>query len=468
MPKVLSVESPLEKLTPSPGSTKPIFLNWPVDDPTIVSGDLLDSYDLDQYSLIFWDPLQFSYDHGFRVDDRDISVTQYVSFSQSELLNYFSKTKSVSGQLTRLLQRGGIIVIRSTIPRSFIKVKKSTKAGIRDYTESVIPAFSWIEDLIGKYSIHYFHTRSLKFLRNNSSLEDEFGSAPIVCMQSLTSIERGRIEVIASTGATSKSAAISRVMFEEYPGQIYFVPQFIISDEHRHLINAFGRIQTGDEMEMVLPSWLPHYETVLKEYSPYAQKIHQIEDEIQMLTQQKRVLENQQDNFTRFVNLLFESEAPLTQIVSEALTDIGFYRTAATSGHDKRTFKMVMEDQSYQRVIVRVSDTQDGPVSLDELYALKKSVESTKGRSKPKGILVSNASRTTPPERRQNWFDDECVTKCRNLNYCLLTTHELFYLVCLVESRRDSKLIDIIKSSLVEDILACNKQYTLDRKKYGA
>ena len=118
-------------------------------------------------------------------------------------------------------------------------------------------------------------------------------------------------------------------------------------------------------------------------------------------------------------------------------------------------------------MIVRVVDTYDAPISLEELHALKEAVESTKGRSKPKGILVSNASRAIQPERREHWFDIECIAESRKLDYCLLTTHELFYLVCLVESRRDSKLIDTIKSSLIEDILTCNKQFSLNRKKYA-
>ena len=219
-------------------------------------------------------------------------------------------------------------------------------------------------------------------------------------MQSLTSVERGKIEVIAATGATSKASAISRVTFEEFPGQIYFIPQFIISNEHRHLVNAFGRIQTGKEMELVLPDWLPHYEKILKEYSPFGQKLIKIERDIQTLAKQKTALENEQESFTQFVNLLIESGAPLTQLVSEALTHLGFTGTSPASSSEDRTFKLVMKDKSYQRAIVRVSDTQDGPVPVEELNALKESVESTKGRSKPKGILVSNASHNIPPERR--------------------------------------------------------------------
>ncbi|MCK4607463.1 MAG: hypothetical protein KAU35_09225 [candidate division Zixibacteria bacterium] len=443
------------------------FVNWPVDEDSVTSCDLLDGTDLGECGLVFFDPLQFARDHQLWTNVDSISDTGYVSRTETEFIQYLAGIKKASQGLQAVLASGGTLVIRSNIPKGYIKVHKKSTAAIKGYTETVMPVFFWLEEFLGKYSFQYCNTRTLKFLVPKNPLRNVFSESAVNCLQTLKAVGKGKREVIAGTGSTFRVPAISKITFDTVPGQIYLIPQFIIKGEPEQLIKAFRDVCQSRGTGSVRPRWLTYYENELRYFSPYREELERLDLEIEALKKKKGVILCKQAGIDRLADLLFENEGELVAAARTALETVGFDCAEPVGKEKQESFGASFRDDTIYRTLVRVASSNRGPIRVAELHKLLQSIDSNSLKVGLKGILIGNASRGSQPERREHWFDAECLELSKQHDVCLLPTYELFMIVCYVMTRRSADNIEDIKMSLRRDIFSCDTQFTVNRKKYA-
>ena len=213
IPKASKAGKPASKLA---------FANWTVDSSTYESCDLLAGVDFSGYNIVFLDPLEFAVTHELRKNCSDLSETEYYAYDEREFGRYLVGIKQGSAAIIDVLSRGGLLVLRSQIPNSHIKVRKRTTAGGGTYTQSLLSAFFWLEEILGKYSFKSCHLRAVKFLVPNDPVSKVFGRAAVDCIQTQNVVAKGRREIIAAGGPYFKDPIVSRLTSVDWPGLVYF------------------------------------------------------------------------------------------------------------------------------------------------------------------------------------------------------------------------------------------------------
>ncbi len=444
-----------------------MFINWPIADGLFESCDLLDGTDFSDREIVFFDPLGFATSHGLRSNDDNIAAARYIACTEEAFMRYLAGIKTASEHIRAVLSNRGVLVIRSQIPNSQFKIRKKSSVGAQTYTESVASPFFWLEEFLGKYSFNYCNLKTVKYLVRNHPLRKIFGRSAVHLLQTQNSIGEGKAQVIAGSGVAFKSPAITRVTFDTTPGQIYLIPRFEIEREHVCLFEAFERVLHGKALGLNSPKWLGHYEIQLEHLNPFRSELEKLDHEIEVLESRKLEVLEKMEATMRLIDLLVESGPELESAARTALDFLGFDCPEGDAGMTGEVFTVTARNDTVRRVVVRVASTGFGPVLPSELDLLRQAIESRDPRVKPKGILIGNASRLDPPTERDTWFDPECINEARSNDFCLMSTFELYTAVCHVLSSTDSGLVDDIKSSLRQDILDCDSQFALNRRKYG-
>jgi len=444
-----------------------VFINWPVDDARASFCDLLDRTDFSHFKLAFFDPLMFALDHGFWTQGHDISDVSYVSFQEKEFMRYLADVKAASDTLRAFLRNDGVLIVRSNLPKSFIKVRKRSSTGTMKYTESVISTFFWFYDLLGALSLNYCQAKTLKYIQPKNPLREVLGNVAVQCVQTVNSVTGGKLEIVAGSGVSTRSAAIARITFDPQPGQAYLIPRFLIKEEYKLLIDAFEQIYQGRRSGSVRPHWLRYYESQLRDFSPYRPHMKEIELQLEALQKRQTSLQRKQDKFNGLADLLFENDTELETAVRVALEIIGFECKAVPGSRKAVSFDARPAGDRSTRLTVRAVGTESGPVTLGEIKKLSTAIAASTSAITAKGLLVSNALRTTRPDQREQWFDEDVIEEARRQDFCLMPSLVLFTMACYVMTRLNAENIEDLKNSLRRDIIRCDSLFVLSKKKYA-
>jgi hypothetical protein len=444
-----------------------MFVNWQVPDERIEQCDLLDGTDFSGCRIIFFDPLEFAVKHGLRSNQHDISEAEYIACSEDAFMRYLAGIKAVSRHIKTVLENRGILVLRSQIPNSQFKIRKKSSIGTQSYTESVVSPFFWLEEYLGKYSFNYCSLKTIRFLVRNHPLRKAFGGSAVNLLQTQTKIGEENVEVIAAGGLAFKSPAISRITFDSMPGQIYLIPQFIVKQEHLHLMDSFRRIAERKALGIDNPKWLDEYEVQLEGLNPFRSELDKLDREINTLEGRKQEILEKMEATMRLVDLLVETGLGLASAARTGMDTLGFECSQVGISEDGHTFDVLLKGKDARRAVIRAASADSGPIPVSEIEKLAETIESRKLKVKPKGILIGNASRLAPPTERDEWFDPECLDLARRHDFCLFPAFEMYTAVCNVLHRYQSKHIEEIKLSLRRDIIECDTFLVLNRKKYG-
>jgi len=444
-----------------------IFVNWPAHDPGLPTCNLLDDVDFAKYKLVFFDPLRFAIANNLLSPEAEISDVNYVSLEERDFVRYLSGTRRAAQSLQQLLKNDGLFVIRLNIPKSHIKVRKRSSAGTRKYTESVISSFYWLEDILGVYSLTYCQAKTLRYVQPKNPLREVFGKSGVHCIQTLNSASKTRMDVIATSGSSTKAAAISKLSFDKTPGQIYLVPQFLVKGETVKMLEAFKQIAVSTQSGTLRPRWLDYYEKQVHDYSPFRSKIDDVEIRMEALKKQLVSLLHKQDVYDDLPHLLFESDAELEIATRTALEILGFTCLHPPSSGRASAFEVHATDDKGVRLMIRPIHTETGPILANQVTTLQAAIEGRTSAIKAKGVLVGNAARYVRPEQRQAWFDVSSTEESKRRDICLMPSLVLFTVACYVMTRHDAKNIDALKASLRRDILDCDSVFVLSRAKYA-
>ena len=260
---------------------------------------------------------------------------------------------------------------------------------------------------------------------------------------------------------------LSKVTSDSNPGQIYLIPQFMVKNEHLELIKAFKQIVFSEMFRQIRPKWLKDFKSQLDYINPYKAELERLDRQIKTIESERNEILRKIEETTRLVDLLVETDEELISAARIALEIIGFDcpETVATEPID--TFEILLRGDPIKRAIIRIVDTESGPIQVDEVNKLKNTIESRKLRVKPKGILIGNASHTIPPKERELWFDPKCHDEARLNDFCLMSSFELYAIACYCLSKSDSGIIEEIKSSLMKDIFNCDSLFVMNEKRYS-
>lgn len=444
-----------------------MFVDWGETVGLLDSCSLFDETDFTNCDLVFFDPYQFALSNGLRTKEKEFSEVEYIDLDEKEFIKYLKQAKQAAESFKSLLQNDGTLIIRSGIPKGHIKVSKRTSASIRSYTESVLSTFFWMDEVLGKSSFQDCQAKTLKYPQPDIPLVDVFRDCLIECHQAQISIGRGFTRVLAIGGPSGKLPLITKVSLKPEPGQIYFVPKFIVQDETKKLINVFTIMKTAEEPDHSKPAWLSFYEKQVTEHNPASKKIEAIDLQIDALAKQRGVLSIKLSEGSSLPKILWEKGAKLRQAVSTAFEILGLELDFSQSGEDKITLEGPIENKLYRKAIVNIAEPSAKPISAQVIEDFTAQLEERPKHPIAKGILVGNGMCTYPPERREVWFEQSGVATARARELCLLTVLDLFTAAALVLSRSGTENQALIKSSLVKDILSGEGLFELNRTKYG-
>jgi len=445
-----------------------LFCDWDLKSDEFDQSSLFDGVDLCQYDILFFDPLNFALKNGFRENKSDIRIAEYIPHNENDFLYYLSRVKTAMDQVRNFIDKGGIWVIRCNFPNSHINVRKKSMAGSGQYTESVISVFFWLEEFLGKYSLQYTVEKSLQFASEANPFSYAFKNALADSIQTQNSISKGRIEVIGETSRPPHFPAITQVSYGPDQGQIYLIPKFLVPDELERLIEVFSAIFEEHSHGPYKPEWLKEFEEQLNFASPYSRALEHCDMEMKRLTHHRQEMLQKQKEVQAFTDLLYKAGIDLKRAVNKALDFLGFYFPDPPSSVTKARFDFYLRDRTVHNIVGLVVTTREAPVASGELTALQDKINQCTLGDAPKGILVANSMLNLPPEQRDTWFASDTAEASKPAEICLLSTFQLFRIVCYLLEKIDSSNLDNIKASLRKDILTCVGAFELnDRKYYG-
>lgn len=447
-------------------ANKVMFVNWSVDQQAYNQCDLLAGEDFSDYNIIFLDPLEFAATHGLRNNLSDLSETEYFPFDEREFGRFLVGIKQGSSALIALLNRGGLLVLRSQIPNSHIKIRKKTSAGSGTYTQSLLSAFFWLEEILGKYSFKSCHLRAVRYLVPNDPVSKIFGKAGVDCIQTQDIIAKGRREVIAAGGPYFKDAIISRLTSSDWPGLVYVTPKFSVKEETGLLIDAFTQVYDRHQLNPNRPKWIGQYESQLDDLSPFHNDIGLLEVQMEALKRQLASVQHKHEDLRQLTDILHRERDDMASAVEIALKRIGFTTHVLSCEHDSTVWVAVETENDGDRVIFSAASSDEGPVHASDIDSFKKVVDQQKSNTPTKGVLIGNADRGRPPEQRTEWFEVDGLDLARQSDICLISSAEFFAIVTYLMRKAESDNLDNLKASIRREIMACDSQLELNRQKY--
>ncbi|MBD3332894.1 hypothetical protein GF356_08585 [candidate division GN15 bacterium] len=451
---------------------KVAFVNWPVNwgiqDDRAIHADLVDGTDISGCRLVLFDPLQFALDHEFWSDPNNIADAVYTPMTEKQFKAYLKAVKRAQGQWQMLLERGGTLVIRARVPNAHIKLSRKKGKSPGTFTDGLVSTFFWLEELVDGLSFRYCSHDHLKFHTRTNPILRFLGESPVRVRQCLATVGRGSIQTIATSGPGFASPAITRVHFGEGRGQIFFIPEFHVPQEHIRLVEAFKLISGTGSSSLVRPPWLDPFERQLIDHSPYPEQLVTLDRQLRALERERQDTAQKQEEVLLLPEILYESGRSLFQAVYSSFELLGFQPSQLTTGEHTIAWQTETDKGGIQRVVVRTAASDDHAIDATETSRLHSAIQSCSLKIKPKGILVGNARRKLHPRKRTEWFDTAALAAAEQYEICLLSTYELFDIVCYLLRQYNRNNFEEIRGSLRTDLLESTGVFTMNTRKYLA
>lgn len=196
------------------------------------------------------------------------------------------------------------------------------------------------------------------------------------------------------------------------------------------------------------PQWVTEYRALLPGLESLDEKADKLTDEIKRLGSELKQVHAKQQALEGHLRLLYEQgKYQLEPAVREVFDLIGFH-------FDEYGDADIVLDAPEGRALVEVEGKDDDAIKIDKHSQLLRYVteyQKDTGAS-AKGILVGNAYRFRPVTERDSWFSDKVEKGAEAQDYCLLTTEELFKVVCALLANPSDELKAQIRSAILNTV----------------
>ncbi|MEZ5358409.1 MAG: hypothetical protein R3F48_06215 [Candidatus Zixiibacteriota bacterium] len=447
-----------------------LFCDWKNAPETAKSATLFELTDLSDYDIVFFDPLRFAISAGLRQNENEVYKTEYLPCSEDELRTFVAGIKMAVEVLRDFVIGGGMFVVRSNLPKSFIKVTKKSIVGVisNKYTESVVSIFYWLEEFLGKFACQYGIEHSFSYIAPRSRIYKAFGQCPAesICAVTLNSTEFQY--VIAESSHEPYHPLIYAVSGKHGLGDTYIIPKFLIDDEAARLADLFTEIHKHKTSGIDYPFWVDRFEQKLNRANPFNRQVFDIDKEIEYLRRKRAQVFEQSEDIRELLQLVYGQGEDLKYAVKKAFDIIGFQFPAKPDSLKDIPFDLYMRNENASSIAVDVYASDKYAVDIEEYERTMKKVDACEREDKPKIIIVANAANTVVPNKRVQEFTDEMIRKNNARGYTLLSAVNLFELACSVLDSLQSPNLDEMKASIQKDILESKGEYKADMRKYFA
>lgn len=444
-----------------------LFCDWPTDLTDYGRTTFFELANLSGYDIVFFDPLNFAVANDFRQNQSDLWVSEYISLSERKFMRLLATVKGSVENLREFINQGGIWVIRSNFPNSYIKVLKKSSVGNRiKYTESLTSIFFWLADFIEKYSFHYGIDHSLRFIHTQNYLYKELKNTPVKCLQTHNLASRENQTAIADNGAYGHQPVISRVTYPPCTGELYLIPYFLIQNETEKLLDVFKTTWHEKKYGPYHPDWLMPFEKKLRQVNPYTGQLIKLDHEFARLEQERHTLEDKQTRIQQLSDLLYKEGDELKDAVAKAMRIIGFRLPDPPSGFADAGFDFYLRDESGTEMVCQAEAIKDKTLPFHIFDDMISKMRHFRHGHKPKGLLIANALYEVSPINRPATFCQEIIHQNTAPGICLMSTTELFETACLILENWGNSQIDAIKESIRQDIIECKGLYEPNLRRY--
>lgn len=445
-----------------------LFCNWDSDPGEYSHCDIFDITDLSSYNIVFFDPLNFAIKNGYRKNAADLRRAEYIDRSEREFLHFLAKTKMISRIIHDFLFAGGLLVIRSNFPMSYIRVKKMSSAGVatNKYTESILSLFFWLEDFLGKYSCQYGPIHAVRFKSPNSHIYSLLGRTAVETMAAINFSEKENLSIIAEATAYPHLPVIQKISQSFGPGEVFIIPKFLSNDENNLLAKSFSGILHHRRHDQKRPKWTEKFEHKIERVNPYNQKIVDLQDEIKLI---ERAIKNNQElslMAEAFVDLLYTTGSDLKGAVVNALQTLGYQFPQVPETIIGADFDIYMRDKTAANIVVEITSEKLEPVTLDSFNKVINKIDKCHRADKPKCIIVANAPSDMTPESRASAYSEEVIQANLQHRFCLISSVDLFNIMASVLENQFSPKIEAVKEFIREDIIQTNGPFKSNIRKY--
>ncbi len=448
---------------------KILFCDWPTDLDQHDRSTLFELNNINNYDIIFFDPLNFAIANGLRQNDTDLWVAEYTSLSERRFMKLLASVKVIVAQIKDFLNRGGVLVLRSNIPNSHIKVMKKSAVGMQiKYTESVTSLFFWLNDFIDRYSFQYGSDYTIRFLDTHHSLYRVFKEIPVKCLQTQNLIPRDNVFVIADSGTYGHQPVITRVTYPPSPGDLYLIPYFLVPEEADKLVEAFVAIWKEKKYGPFRPDWLTAFDKRLRNVNPYTNQLILNDQEMTKLEQQRQILMEKQDRIQQLADMLYKEGDDLKMAIEKAFKILGFQMPSLPGPLAGSGFDFYLRDETGIEIVCLIGASKTDPVQFDLFGEMVAQLEQSQRADKPKGLLIANAPYELPPNKRPAAFCEDIMHQNIVNGFCLMSTTRLFDLACLVLENWGYSRVGVIKESIRSDLNECTGLYEINSRRYLA
>ena len=447
-----------------------LFCDWNDAPEKATQTTLFELTDLSEIDVVFFNPLEFAVNAGFRTNTGELYKTEYFPYSEDELRTYVANVKLASEILRDFVISGGIFVIRSAIPKSYIKVTKKSIVGVitNKYTESIVSIFYWLEEFLGRFACEYGMERSFTYLAPRSRIYKAFGqtSAESVCAVTLNRAEFQY--VIAESAHEPYHPLIYTVSGKNGMGETYIIPKFLVKNESERLAEVFDNIHKNKTGGIDYPFWVERYEQRLNKINPFNRQVIDIDKEIQYLKNKRATLFQESEDIRELLRLVYGSAEDLHYAVKKAFEILGFQFPTPPESIKAAGYDLYMRCGTTPNIVADIYASDKYAVSGAEFVATATKLETIKREDKPKVILVANAANVVVPNKREREFEDEVLAANLLKGFCLLSSVKLFDLACTVFDNLDSPNLESMKEAIRRDILESTGEYEANTRKYLA
>ena len=218
------------------------------------------------------------------------------------------------------------------------------------------------------------------------------------------------------------------------------------------IVGVDDSLKEGREFTPV-PDWVTQDRFVLAKERHIRNKLLTLETKIDSIQKEKEQLQQALVTEMEIKGLLYEKGKPLEAAILKSLKVLGFdcskYRASDSE------FDVVFESIE-GRLIGEAEGKDNKAINIDKLRQLEMNIHEDFSRDgvndMAKGVLIGNAYRLLPPEKRGDFFTDKCLIAANRSNTALIKTTDLFYISRYLSSRVDKVLAKKCRKAILETV----------------